>query len=209
MSRAGEFHGHRSLNKPDGSTKDSWERFLCSYCGNITSGAVVARTRDTHRIGVVWLQCPECANGSVKDPDGTVHPASKFGPKIGGLPERVEEAYEEVRECMSVAAYRACELLCRNLLMYVAVDHGADEGESFVNYIDYLAEQGFVTPPMEDWVDQIRKIGNKRAHELDPPDKSRAESTVMFTAELLRLIYEMESLGERYAGDSDVDATGE
>jgi hypothetical protein len=32
---------------------------------------------------------------------------------------------------------------------------------------------------------------NKAIHELEELEKERAESTVMFTAELLRLIYEM------------------
>lgn len=204
MVEKGKFVGHGNIVKFDGSTTGSWKGYDCSYCGAHTAGAVVARTKeDRSRIEVYWLQCTECGNGSVLDPEGALHPPAKFGPYIEGLPGTIDSAYEEARDCMSVQAYRACELLCRNLLMYVAVDQGADEGESFLTYVDYLSDEGYVTPPMKDWVDEIRRIGNKRAHELDPPDRNRAESTIMFTAELLRLIYEMGSLTAKYAPQKD------
>ena len=53
---------------------------------------------------------------------------------------------------------------------------------------------------MKRWVDLIRKHGNEATHKLDAPDKARAESTVMLTAELLRVIYEMEHMASKYAG---------
>jgi hypothetical protein len=51
---------------------------------------------------------------------------------------------------------------------------------------------------MKEWVDLIRQHGNKSTHKLDSPEKERAESTVMFTAELLRLVYEMAFMAKRY-----------
>lgn len=87
--------------------------------------------------------------------------------------------------------------------MYVAVDKGADAGETFQHYIDYLADEGYVTPPMKPWVVQIRAIGNAAAHTLDGRSRNRAESTVMFTAELLRLVFEMEAMTARYAKDDE------
>lgn len=147
---------------------------------------------------VQWVQCPSCGNGSV-DPDAKTHPATRLGPAIEGLSEPVSEAYDEARDCMSVAAYTACELICRKILMYVAVENEAKEGKSFAHYIDHLKSKGYVTPPMEPWVQRIREQGNQAAHELDPPDEKRAKSTLMFTAELLRLVYEMEHMTETYA----------
>ncbi len=99
---------------------------------------------------------------------------------------------------MSVSAYTACELLCRKILMHIAVEKGAKEGESFSEYLSILGEKGYITPPMGKWVDLIRQHGNKAAHLLEPPDRTRAESTIMFTAELLRLIYEMEHMANQY-----------
>jgi hypothetical protein len=113
---------------------------------------------------------------------------------------------------MSVNAYTACELLCRKILMHVAVDKGGKEGESFATYLTYLQNAGYITPSMKGWVDLIRQHGNKATHEIDPPDSKRAEGTLMFTGELLRVIYEMEHLASQYTScvgpASSVPTTG-
>jgi hypothetical protein len=100
---------------------------------------------------------------------------------------------------MSAGAFTACELVCRKILMHVAVEKGAKEGASFSSYLKHLEGAGYVTPPMKKWVGLIRAHGNESTHRLPAPDQNRAESTLMFTAELLRLVYEMESLAEKYA----------
>jgi hypothetical protein len=99
---------------------------------------------------------------------------------------------------MSVTAFTACELICRKILMHIAVEKGAKEGETFASYLTHLETQGYVTPPMKSWVDLIRQHGNKATHKIESPDKGRAESTLMFTAELLRLTYEMDYLARKY-----------
>ena len=143
-----------------------------------------------------------CGNGSVLAKDGNVYPGVPFGPNIDGLPEDVLDAYKEARNCMTVNAFTSCELICRKILMHVAVEKGAKEGDMFAIYLSYLEEQGFVTPPMKGWVDLIRRHGNKATHSLESPDKKRAESTLMFTAELLRLIYEMEHISKQYTEET-------
>ena len=126
-------------------------------------------------------------------------PSLPFGPEIEGLPGLVLATYQKARPCMTANAFTACELVCRNILMHAAVEKGAGKGQTFESYVSFLQGTGYVTPPMKEWVDMIRRHGNRAAHELDRPDKARAESTIMFTAELLRLIYEMESEAKRYA----------
>jgi len=89
--------------------------------------------------------------------------------------------------------------LCSTLrIRSSSVDKGAGPGRSFAEYVDYLAAQGYVTPPMTPWVDLIRKHGNESTHDLPAPERERAEGTVMFTAELLRLVFEMEFMTKRY-----------
>lgn len=185
----------------DGTTADSWHRYTCAHCGTLVSGAVIAELRqaDGRSVRCKWLLCPNCKDGSVMAVDRNVYPGRPFGPVLEGLPDNVSTAYGEARRCMSVNAFTACELLCRKLLMYVAVEKGATEGDTFANYLAHLESQGYVTPPMKGWVGLIREHGNKAAHELEAPDPARAESTLMFTAELLRLVYEMEYMASKYA----------
>jgi hypothetical protein len=61
---------------------------------------------------------------------------------------------------------------------------------------------------MKSWVDLIRTNANESTHTLASPDKNRAESTLLFTAELLRIVYEMEYYVSKYVPESeDTDKT--
>jgi hypothetical protein len=173
----------------------AWERYTCPHCSLNVSGGILAKTGDDLNR---WLRCPACLKGAVVVED-LLSPAAPFGPPIVGLPGDVDEAYQEARRCMGVNAYTAAELVCRKILMHVAVDKGAKPGKAFADYVTHLADAGYVTPPMQPWVDLIRQHGNLATHELPPPDQQRAESTVMFTAELLRLVYEMDHMAQQYA----------
>jgi hypothetical protein len=192
------YVGHRSVGHPDGSTPDSWLGFTCGYCGVTVSGAVISHYAPNPNTHIRWLQCTYCGNPSVIDGEDKLRPGARFGPGIDGLPADVAAAYDEARDSMSVSAYTGAELVCRKILMHVAVEKGAAEGDTFASYITHLQSIGYITPPMKPWVDQIRVIGNAATHELSPPDRKRAESTVMFTAELLRLVYEMDTMIARY-----------
>ena len=191
------WYGHRHITKYDGSTQDSWGTFFCGHCDTQVTGPAVASHQGDHG-GVVWLLCTNCDRGLVSN-DGVLTPGRATGPTIAGLPPAVAAAYHQARRSMSVNAFTGVELICRKILMHVAVEKGAEEGDTFASYITYLANQGYVTPPMNRWVNVIREHGNRATHELDEPDETRAESTLFFTAELLRLIYEMEQFADRYA----------
>ncbi|MFC1810731.1 DUF4145 domain-containing protein [Patescibacteria group bacterium] len=191
------FKGHKSVTKHDGSTPDSWTKLTCGHCNTQISGAVVCGLYE-QASNVRWILCPNCNDGSVLARDRNLYPGVVFGPNIVGLPKDIKAAYDEARKCMSVNSYTACELLCRKILMHIAVEKGAKEGDSFSNYIDFIENKGFITPPMKKWVTLIKKHGNKSTHKLETPEKERAESTIMFTAELLRLIYEMEHMSKKY-----------
>lgn len=167
--------------------------YTCGHCSTRVSGRVIARA-SPDRFGrmtpILWLKCPNCGDGSVLTRDETIYPVAPFGPDIEGLPTEVSEAYEEARRCISVKAYTAAEQMCRKILMNVAVQEGAGEGESFSYYVGYLQQHSYITPNMQVWVDQIRERGNQSTHELGGPGEDRARNTLQFTAMLLRLIYE-------------------
>jgi len=127
------------------------------------------------------------------------------GEQVEGLPTLVGAAYEEARRCLGVASYTACELVCRKILMHVAVDKGAMENQRFAVHLKYLSDQGYVTPPMRPWVDLIRQHGNEATHELPDTSKERAEATLSFTAQLLRSIYEMAHRARQYMPAVETD----
>ncbi len=203
------FDGHKRVTRLDGNSKGSWYEYTCGHCDAKVSGAVLATTnwdvssgRDTVTHIERWIQCTNCGHGSVICGDNTI-PGLPFGPQLEGLPADLNKAYQEARNCMGVAAFTAAELICRKILMHVAVEKGGDEGKSFASYLTYLENEGYVTPPMKSWVDLIRQHGNQSTHQLEAADKDRAESTVMLTAELLRLVYEMDYYSRKFTANND------
>jgi hypothetical protein len=191
--------GHRQVTKLDGSTTDAWHQYWCAHCGNNVSGAVIACVGTNQGRQIRWLQCSLCHDASVQTDSGSIYPGAKYGPQLEGLPEPVLATYEEARSCLSVNADTAAEMTCRKILMHVAVDKGADEGQSFASYIDFLQSSGYVTPPMKEWVTLIKDHGNEANHRLPAADRQRAEGTLQFTAQLLRSVYEMAHLAQRFA----------
>ena len=102
-----------------------------------------------------------------------------------------------------ISNYRSrlgCELLCRKILMSVAVDRGDADGKSFEHYVDYLKDNGHITASLKDMTDIIRRNGNQSTHKIGQPDPERAEYTLEFTAQVLRSIYEIESQFSKYQG---------
>jgi len=74
--------------------------------------------------------------------------------------------------------------------MHIAVDQKAKEGLSFLDYVEYLANNGFVPPNGKRWVDHIRKKGNEANHEIALMSQDDAKDLVSFAEMLLKFIYE-------------------
>ena len=182
---------------PGGSDPHSRLDYNCGHCGRAVTGRVVSSYGNKDTPNIRFVICPSCINGSVWK-GGILIPGFNPGQNLEGLPSEIEASYEEARRCFSINAFTGCELLCRKILMHVGVDNGAQEGQSFVSYLDHLEKIGFITPPIKNWADLIRKFGNQSTHKLDPPDKKRAEATLMFTMELLRIIYEMKHIAKKF-----------
>lgn len=137
-----------------------------------------------------WVRCTSCGKGSVIDEGDVVSPEPPAGEHVEGLPSEIAESYAEARRCLQVYAHTATELVCRKILMYVAHDKGAAPNLKFVQYLDHLKTSGYVTPPMEPWVQAIKDHGNEATHELPHVERRRAESTLAFVTQLLRVMYE-------------------
>ena len=160
----------------------------CGACGRAVSLIVVAQHV---KLKIRWFACPSCKQGSVSI-DGKIYPRRLLGDDVKGLPETIQPAYLEARRSISTECYTACEMVCRKILMNVAVDKGAPEGKSFAGYIDYMVEAGYITITMKPWVDKIKENGNDAAHEIRTPNLNRTKSTLKFTMFLLKNVYETE-----------------
>lgn len=78
--------------------------------------------------------------------------------------------------------------------MNVAVQQGAKENLKFIEYVNYIADQGYVPPNGKHWVDHIRKKGNEATHEIAVMGEADARELIVFIEMLLRFIYEFPSM---------------
>ena len=74
--------------------------------------------------------------------------------------------------------------------MHIAVEQGAQQNKSFVEYVDYLVQNHFAPPKSQPWVDRIRQKGNEANHEIRIMQKADAQEIMTFLEMLLKFIYE-------------------
>jgi hypothetical protein len=172
------------------------KRYTCGHCGaSLASERGFAGEVHEGRGGHVFEHtyiyvCHYCHQPTYVG-GGRQTPGVPYGIHVTDIADAaVRELYDEARRATSAGCYTAAVLCCRKLLMHIAVDKDAKEGESFACYVDYLASKGYVPPDARDCVDHIRKKGNEANHEINimkPPD---AEELLDYIGILLKLIYE-------------------
>src|SRR5690606_4358476 len=103
-----------------------------------------------------WMRCVNCRAPAVVH-EGVVSPGVRPLRVPAGLPPVELAAWSEVRECLGVGASTAAVMLCRKLLLHVAVSHGlpekGDKGRapSFVDAVAHLEAVGIITTKMRPW----------------------------------------------------------
>ena len=172
----------------------------CPYCGVRVQASSTTRIVDT-ATGAIKYQihkCPECFMPVIIGLDGKIIPQSQLLPyeDVRFLPVNVEKLYNECRKCFLNECYHSVIMVSRTLLMYIAVDKGADAGKTFAEYINYLETNGFIGSQNKAWVDKIRKIGNKYTHEMGMATQEDADKVIVFIKQLLGNLYEMPHLAE-------------
>jgi hypothetical protein len=177
------------------SDTDSWFTAHCDSCDSGQMG-IVAQT--SNRL-TYWLRCPICKNAYVWN-DNKLSPSVKPLSIPQGIPALELSVWKEIRECLSVGASTAAVMLCRKLLLHIAVTHGLDpktdkdQSPTYFAAVEHLQAIGLITPNMRRWVDRIKDVGNEANHELVPISFEVAMDVSIFTEQLLRLIFEMDEL---------------
>lgn len=169
-------------------------RFVCGYCGTDTTPSQGWNTDSVNGYKGLVLICSYCNRPTFVEVVyssvvGTT-PSPTLGDEIIGLPDDIQGLYDEARKCTSISAYTSAVLSCRKILMHVAVEKGAKEGKNFIEYVDFLAQNGYIPPDGKEWVDHIRSKANEANHEIAIMGLPEADDLISFTEMLLRLVYE-------------------
>jgi Domain of unknown function (DUF4145) len=168
------------------------QSFDCGHCGNrvaSSSGYFGSLLGIPGTIIESLHICPHCTR-TTSFHVGIQFPGVRPGTNVLHVPPDIEKAYNEARDCMAASAYTAATMLCRKILMHVAVEEKAAENLSFKQYVDYLVANNYVPPKGRGWVDQIRDKGNGVNHELVFASLEEAKDLIGFVEMLLRFNYE-------------------
>lgn len=160
-------------------------RFTCGYCAHL----VAAHLGFHGSQGNIYV-CPNCENPTYfRDFEPQV-PGVAPGENVQNVPPDIDALYLEARKSLAADAPTASVLTCRKLLMSIAVAQGAGEGKPFIEYVEYLANNGYVPPNGKGWVDHIRTKGNEANHEIQLMTATDSEELISFIEMLLKFIYE-------------------
>ncbi len=167
-------------------------QFVCGFCSNrIASvhGWSANFGQGTLVVANIFI-CPNCGGPTFFDINKKQLPGVAFGSSVESVPEEVNALFEETRNCLSVGAYTASVLCSRKLLMNIAVNKGAKEGETFIGYVNFLADSGWVPPDSKEDLDHIRSKGNEANHKIPKMTREDAEELISFLEMLLKFMYE-------------------
>jgi hypothetical protein len=169
-------------------------RYTCGHCGTAISSekGYTATTANTSPVESHYiLICHSCTLPTYTNLKDVQIPGAPYGRDIKHITNAdVVELYKEAKQCMSVGAYTGSIMCSRKLLMNIAVGHGAKENKSFVEYVDFLAENNWVPPNGREWLEHIRKKGNEANHEIHIMSRTDAEDLLGFLEMLLIFMYE-------------------
>ena len=163
----------------------------CGYCSATTASGLGIRTEGNNAFVRI---CPNCNGPTFFAVDGSQWPGPRAGRAVSGLSEEVRDVYEEARTSAANAAFTGAVMLCRKILMYVAVDKGAKKDLTFQQYVEWLIEERHAPRGAEKWLDYIRSRGNDANHEIVVMNKDDAVGVLGFTENLLLGVYELPGL---------------
>ncbi|MDR2847082.1 MAG: DUF4145 domain-containing protein [Mycoplasmataceae bacterium] len=167
------------------------KKYQCGFCCTLVSSNECYSNTEKNGYTCSWIYiCPECGQPTYFYDHNKQIPGIKPGKSIGKLPAYVSNLYDEIRNCHSVNAYNAVALLSRTLLSSCCVELGADVGLKFIEYVEWLDEENYIPKNSKHWVDKLRSIGNKQAHELTATTVTESNQLIEFIQMLLTLIFE-------------------
>ena len=167
-------------------------RYRCGYCGREVASS---QGWSTHPLKLALIRlCPQCNAPTFLSAEDEQYPGPLLGGEVESLNDDVRRTYDEARNALTVGAATGTVMLCRKILMHVAVDKGAGNALSFLAYVEWLVKENWIPRGGQQWVEFIRKRGNEANHELPQMTPRDAEGILQFTELLLRNVYELPAL---------------
>lgn len=180
-----------------GTTEIHGEHFSCGHCGADTGPSRRYHTGayGDEKPAFIWI-CPICNRPTfILGAKVEQVPGPMVGRTVTGITDtKVEKLYDEARKALASGAPSAAVLVCRKLLMHIAVEQGAEEDKGFTYYATYLSDQHIVGAPFAGVVAHIKDQGNKENHELEVSSPDEATGLLKLVEFVLASIYELPAM---------------
>jgi len=179
------------------------EPYVCGYCSK-TVAPDKGYSGQTSQYAI--RICSYCTRPSyfevVNTANTIVVPPPRMGKEISKLPEDIEYLHNEIKDASASSSYSLAVMGCRKMLMHIAVEHGADEGKKFLEYVDYLEENHCFPQKSKQRIDGIRKMGNETNHNITINSKDELEEILAALDILLSFNYEFADEEEQTAAQN-------
>lgn len=177
------------------------QEYVCAHCNKTVAGVkhnIVVFHGSFPGHGVTQndayyiLECPSCNLPSIFSVgDGRTYPHAKALRPVKHLSDNLNAIFGEISNAIGAGCYTSAVILARTAIMHIAVEHNAKENQSFEYYVNYLVNEGYVSPNAKVWIDKIRKMANASVHKLEIWGKEDAEMIGRFLYYLLVFVYEL------------------
>ena len=119
--------------------------YTCPNCEATTAPHIGYRAQVSSGVYPNISICPQCNFPTLLVNREWQIPAAPLGAAVGALPDNVRRFYDEARKCATVEGWDAVALLCRTLILHVAVECGvAKQNAHFEPCVDALNDDGWI-----------------------------------------------------------------
>jgi hypothetical protein len=129
------------------------------------------------------------------------YPAEAIDFDASRIPPEIAASLAEAIVCYANECYRAAALMVRRTLEEICANQGAT-GKDLKARLDALRKTVILPNSLMDALHDVRLMGNDAAHveskDYDSVGKEEAEVAIDFTKELLKAIFQLQSLKERF-----------
>lgn len=173
--------------------------FRCGHCGQGVSPILgLHKSQHVVQAGTLTFSrdfriCPECEmvttfkkNGQFPGP---LQGENFKAPRANAEVTKTVALYNEARIAVSHNSPSCAILMFRKLLMHIAVEQGAEQNRSFLDYVEYLKTNGVVGKPQHTILDRIRKEGNVENHAIVRASEEAANDLLTLVTLLIKSVY--------------------
>ncbi len=182
----------------------------CPHCGNDGTFQNVFGEDTFEPNYYYWYGSRKCPNPKcnghiffISDNDGNLiktYPSLKITFNSERIPDRIKHSFDEALICHGNNCFIASAIMIRKTLEEICVDKSS-EGKNLFNRIENLKSKIVLPKELIDGMQELRLLGNDAAHieanTFEQIGKEELEISIEFTKEILKAVYQYESLLEK------------